>query len=313
MIVTVTLNPSVDRTIEVDTLTRGAVLRARATRVDPGGKGINVSRALVANGHDSRAVLPCGGAEGRQLTELLAEAGVDVVVVPIRGAVRANVSVVEPGGTVTKLNEPGPVLTGEELDGVVTATVRAARDAAWVVLSGSLPRGAVGDTYARFVARLADLPLRVAVDSSGPALLAALEAKPDLVKPNREELTEAVGYPIDTLGEAALAAGLLRDRGARAVLASLGPDGAILADETGVHYGTAPVQQRISTVGAGDAMLAGFLAAGGSGAAALAEALAYGAAAIGLPGSRMPSPSDLDRSAVTVSDRFDPRRALRRA
>ena len=116
MIVTLTPNPSVDRTIEVDALHRGAVLRARATRVDPGGKGVNVSRALAANGRETRAVLPAGGWEGEQLAALLAPSDVPVVVVPVAGSVRANVSVVEPDGTVTKLNEPGPRLSAEEVE-----------------------------------------------------------------------------------------------------------------------------------------------------------------------------------------------------
>ena len=103
MIATLTANPSVDRTIEVDRLERGAVLRAVGTRTDAGGKGVNVARALVANGTPARAVLPCGGAEGRQLAELLAGVpDLDVVTVPVSQPVRANVTVVEPDGTTTK-------------------------------------------------------------------------------------------------------------------------------------------------------------------------------------------------------------------
>jgi len=93
VIVTVTANPSLDRTIEVDALRRGDVLRARASRLDAGGKGVNVARALAANGHKATAVLPCGGAEGSQLTALLAESGLDLVAVPIDGTVRSNVTV----------------------------------------------------------------------------------------------------------------------------------------------------------------------------------------------------------------------------
>jgi 1-phosphofructokinase len=311
MIVTLTANPSVDRTIEVDALVRGAVLRARASRVDPGGKGVNVSRALAANGRKTCAVLPAGGWEGDQLAALLAPEDVPVALVPVGGSIRANVSVVEPDGTVTKLNEPGPTLSEAELEAVSAVTVATAAGAGWVAASGSLPPGASVDFYARLTARLGAASVRVAVDTSGPPLAAALPARPDLVKPNREELAEATGLPVTTLGEAAAAADQLRRRGARTVLASLGADGALLVDDAGAVHGAAAVPRPRSAVGAGDAMLAGFLAGGGSGPDALAEALAWGAAATSLPGSRMPRPDDLDPSAVRISTRIDPDRPLK--
>jgi 1-phosphofructokinase len=311
VIVTLTANPSVDRTVEVDALVRGAVLRARASRVDPGGKGVNVSRALAANGRNTCAVLPAGGWEGDQLAALLAPEGVPVALVPVGGSIRANVSVVEPDGTVTKLNEPGPTLSEAELEAVAVATVAAAADADWVAIAGSLPPGAPVDLYARLTRRLAPLAVRVAVDTSGPPLVGALAAAPDLIKPNREELAEAAGRPVTTLGEAVAAAGELRRRGARAVLASLGADGALLVDGAGTVHGEAAVPRPRSAVGAGDALLAGFLAGGGSGPDALAEALAWGAAATSLPGSRMPRPGDLDPAAVRISTRIDPDRPLK--
>jgi 1-phosphofructokinase len=311
MIVTLTPNPSVDRTIEVDALHRGAVLRARSSRVDPGGKGVNVSRALAANGRKTRTVLPAGGWEGEQLAALLAPLDVPVVVVPVAGSVRANVSVVEPDGTVTKLNEPGPRLSPEEVEAVTAATVKAAADAEWLACTGSLPPGAPMDFYARVVERLGGAPVKVTVDSSGAPLVAALDAGPDLVKPNREELAEATGRQIFTLGDVVAAAEELRGRGVGAVLASLGADGAVLVDDTGATYGWATIDKARSAVGAGDSMLAGFLAGGGKGPEALAEALAWGAGAASLPGSRMPTPDDLDRDAVTIAGRIDPDRPLK--
>jgi 1-phosphofructokinase len=311
MIVTLTPNPSVDRTIEVDALHRGAVIRARATHVDPGGKGVNVSRALAANRRDTTAVLPAGGWEGDQLAALLAPLEVAVVLVPVSGSVRANVSVVEPDGTVTKLNEPGPQLSAEEVEAVTTATVKAAADAEWLACTGSLPPGAPIDFYARVVERLGSASVKVAVDSSGAPLIAALDAGPDLIKPNREELAEATGRQLLTVGDVVAAAEELRGRGVGAVLASLGADGAVLVDETGATFGVATIDRARSAVGAGDSMLAGFLAAGGRGPGALAEALAWGAAAASLPGSRMPTPDDLDHGAVTLADRIDPDRPLK--
>lgn len=304
MIVTVTLNPSLDRTIEVGSLTRGAMVRGSATRVDAGGKGVNVARALAEHDAKARAVLPLGGPDGDRLMSLLAADGIDVVAVPVSAGTRSNVSLVEPDGTVTKVNEPGGALQPDEVEALVEAVLDAAEGAEWVVLCGSLPPGVLPDVYARLTGALAGVS--VAVDTSGPALRAALAARPDLVKPNREELSESVGRQIHTLGDAVAAAGLLCEGGAGAVLASLGADGAVLLEDGRPTYGRSTVAAPRSTVGAGDAMLAGFLSAGGHGRAALEEALAWGAAAVGLPGSRMPGSSDVRREDVHIPTPIDP-------
>lgn len=302
MIVTVTANPSLDRTIEVNTLRRGDVLRARASRLDAGGKGVNVARALAANGHKVTAVLPCGGAEGSQLTALLAESGLNLVAVPIAGTVRSNVTVVELDGTTTKLNEPGPSLTAAELLALAEAACIAAEHAEWVVVSGSLPPGAPADAYARLLARLQQESTRIALDTSNEALRAAITGRPHLIKPNREELADVTGRPIRTLDDTVAATEALRAQGVAAVLTSLGKDGAVLVDGDGCWHASAPAVEPRSTVGAGDALLAGFLAAGGRGPRALAEAVAWGSAATALSGSRMPGPADIDRRGVAVTD-----------
>jgi 1-phosphofructokinase len=312
MIITVTPNPSLDRTLEVEHLVRGAVHRAGPVRLDAGGKGVNIARALTANGHAARAVLPCGGSDGAALTALLDREGIDHVAVPIEDAVRTNITVAEADGTVTKLNTPGPVLAAREVDALLAEALDAAAEtgATWIACSGSLPPGVVDDLYGRAVTALRQVVAAVAVDSSGAPLVEALAAGPDLIKPNHEELAEVAGRPVRTLGEAVDAAQELRERGVGAVLVSLGPDGALLVDATGAVHGEAPVSAVRSTVGAGDATLAGFLAAGGHGPVALAEALAWGAAAVGLPGSRMPAPSDLRRDRVVLHPEVDRARPL---
>jgi 1-phosphofructokinase len=281
--------------------------------VDPGGKGVNVSRALAAAGHKTRAVLPCGGSEGLQLGALLESEGIDVVPVAIAGAVRANVTVVEPDGTTTKLNELGPELTAAEAAALVAAVqdAAAAQSVDWVACCGSLPPGLGGSFYPDLIRALSGSGTRICVDSSGGPLLAALDAGPDLIKPNAEELAEAAGRPIRTLGDAVDAAQALRQRGVGAVLASLGADGALLVEGDGVLHGEAPVTSPRSTVGAGDALLAGFLAAGGTGARGLRNGLAWGAAAVSLPGSRMPTPADLDLTSVHLHPSVDTARLLK--
>jgi 1-phosphofructokinase len=300
VILTVTANPSVDRTVEVEALVRGGVLRALTARVDPGGKGVNVSRALAANGFATCAVLPCGGPEGGHLSVLLNAEGVDVALVPIAGSVRANVSVVEPDGTTTKINEPGPTLGADELKALTTTTVDRSAGTAWVVISGSLPPGADPEFYGELVEQLVGSDHNVALDTSGIPLCLAVDARPTVVKPNVVELSEATGRTLSTLGDVVDAAQLLMEKGAGSVLASLGPDGAVFVDGSGATHGECPVTSPCSSAGAGDALLAGFLAAGGEGRGALAEALAWGSAAIALPGSRMPRPGDIHRHAVVI-------------
>ena len=300
MIVTLTLNPSVDRTVEVETLARGEVMRALGVRVDPGGKGINVARALAAHNLPTRAVVTVGGAEGEHLVTLLRDTGIEIVPVRIQGAIRSNITVVEPDGTTTKFNEPGAQLSADELAAVFAAVKTAVDSAEWLVASGSLPPGTPATVYADLMRSLAGSGTSVAVDTSGPALEAVLAAEPTLVKPNRDELAEVTGRQLRTIGDVVEAAQQLRELGAGAVLASLGADGAVLVDADGAVHGRTPAVPQLSSVGAGDAMLAGFLAGGGKGADALAEALAWGAAAVLQPGSGMPSPDEIDRTAVRL-------------
>lgn len=309
MIVTVTPNPSLDRTLEVESLDRGEVVRAYADRSDPGGKGVNVSRALVANGHASRAVLPLGGADGALLASLLQGLGIEVAAVPIADAIRSNVTVVEPDGTVTKLNAPGPRLSDVEVEALLERAVAETDGAAWVVASGSLAPGTPDDLYARLAAAVRPVGARLAVDTSGPALESVLAAGPDVLKPNEEELKEVTGVVPETFGDVVLAANELRSNGVGTVLVSLGPSGAVLVADGQVLHAESDVIVPRSTVGAGDALLAGFLAAGGEGPAALAEGVAWGAAACVLPGTAVPGPADLQRDQVRTHP-VDPERRL---
>ncbi|MFI6471864.1 1-phosphofructokinase [Streptomyces sp. NPDC050516] len=301
-ILTVTPNPSLDRTYEVPGLTRGDVLRATGERVDPGGKGVNVSRAVAAAGHRTVAVMPLGGAPGALVAELLGAEGIEVAPVPVAGHTRSNISVAEPDGTLTKINAPGPQLTATESELLLDTVRKHSGRADWIACCGSLPPGLAPQWYADLVARAHAAGAKVALDTSGPSLIAALRERPDVVKPNAEELAQAVGRPLATIGDAVKAAEEVRQLGAGAVLASLGADGQLLVTASGTYFASAPVATVRSNVGAGDASLAGFLAAGGEGPRALAAAVAHGAAAVQLPGSVMPTPGDLDPAAVTVTD-----------
>ncbi|HET6967361.1 MAG TPA: 1-phosphofructokinase [Ornithinibacter sp.] len=315
MIVTLTPNPSVDRAIVIDALHRGEVHRASSSRVDPGGKGVNVSRALAAQGAATLAVLPAGGPEGHLMEELLDAAGVARRSVPVAGSLRMNISVLEPDGTTTKLNEPGPLLSAAEVEALLDATLAAAEDegAAWVVGCGSLPPGVPNELYAGLVTRLRGRGVRVAVDSSGAPMPLAVAARPHLVKPNHEELAELVEHPLPTLGDVHAAARDLVADGIEVVAVSLGGDGALLVTADEVVHARASITAPLSTVGAGDCMLAGLLHGLSSGLpadAALAAAVTWGAAAVTLPGSRVPTPDDLLGIPVEVTRTPDPHLVL---
>ncbi|OPX06291.1 1-phosphofructokinase family hexose kinase [Mycobacterium sp. AT1] len=315
MIVTVTPNPSIDRTVSLGaTLTRGAVHRVTSATSEPGGKGVNVARALALAGLDTIAVLPTS--DDDPMVAALRAAGVTFRSVPVGGVVRTNLAITEADGTTTKLNEPGAPLDADALDALTRAVLAHAETASWIVLSGSLPPGVPDDWYADVVARLASAPCHVAVDTSErplDALAAAFgTAAPDLIKPNAEELAGLVGASPEELESAAaqgdptpviLAANQLIERGAKTILVTLGAAGAVLVDAGGSWMAAPPPITPRSTVGAGDSSLAGYVRAAVGGAEPprrLQMAVAYGSAAAALPGSALPAPSQVDLDAVRV-------------
>lgn len=326
MIVTLTANPSLDRTVELPApLARGEVQRAVAVHQHSGGKGVNVSRALVASGLDTVAVLP-GGDSDPVLAGLLDD-GVPYAALPISEPLRSNVTLTEPDGVTTKINEPGPELSLDEQEALIGLLLDRSRGASWVVLAGSLPPGVPADFYATVARRLrsthdGDAPL-IAIDSSGAPLVAAISGdslgningKPDLLKPNAEELAElaaAAGltdvHTADELeadpGLAARAAAAVVGSGVGAVLATLGSKGAVLVTADGAWLATHPPIQAVSTVGAGDSSLAGYLLAatnGGTSQDCLRQAVAHGAAAASLPGSTVPAVHQTTPDAVTIT------------
>jgi 1-phosphofructokinase len=311
MIVTVTPNPSVDWTFDIRSLDRGQLNRARDSHAEPSGKGVNVSRALAANGISTTAVLPVGGPVAVEMTALLAEENVDFVPVQITGSVRVNVSLAEPDGLATKINSPGPALSPAEIDELVARTLERTNPGDWVVGSGSLPPGVSQDLYARICEGVHQRGARFALDSSGAALAAGLPARPDVIKPNIDELAEVTGAAIQTFGDAADGARQLLTRGAGCVLVSAGPDGALLVTDGLILHAVGHVQTARSTVGAGDALLAGFIASGADGASALCEATAWASAALGTRGSHVPVVRAVHRDVVQLTQAVDLGRPLR--
>lgn len=318
MIITVTLNPSLDRTVEVRALRPGQVHRTSSPTTEPGGKGVNVTRALSSNGVASVAVLPVGGPHGAELIRLLDEGlaatSAAAHYVPVTGRTRSNLTVADIDGVVTKFNEPGAYLEAEDLRAIVATVRDTARAGDWVVVSGSLPTGVTTDAFVELLRELTRLELHLVVDTSGDALSGCLAAGPRIIKPNRTELAELVGRELVSIADVLDAAREVRERGADRVLVSLGGDGAVLVTPHGAIVGQSPISRVRSSVGAGDSFLAGFLSRfsvdESDEGAALVEALAWGSAATTLPGSAVPAPSDLDFSNVRLVWRPDLDRPL---
>jgi len=322
MIVTLTANPSLDRTVALPSpLLRGEVQRAVSVSQESGGKGVNVSRALVASGLETVAVLP--GGDSDPVLAGLRDGGVPYAALPIHEPLRTNVALTEPDGVTTKINEPGPVLSDDQQEALIGLLLERSRGASWVVLAGSLPPGVPADFYATVTRRLRSMndgaAPRIAVDSSGAPLAAAVSGDaagmPDLLKPNAEELAElaaAAGFATastadeleaDPEAAAAAAAAVVRS-GVGAVLATLGSKGAVLVTSDGAWLATHPPVKAVSTVGAGDSSLAGYLLASSQGAApadCLRQAVAHGAAAASLPGSTVPAVHQTTPDAVTIT------------
>lgn len=278
MIVTVTPNPSLDRTLVLTGRLRpGTVHRATGSSTEASGKGVNVTRVLRANGIGSTAVLPLGGPAGAELRALLAAEQVPFTAVPIAGRIRSNITVLD--ARTTKFNEPGPELTAKELDQLVAATGLAVRStgARWLAICGSLPPGAPPGLVTRLIAAGHAGGAAVAVDSSGAGLAEAVRAGADLVSPNAAELAELAGQPVTDPDSAAdVAANLCTGT----ALVSLGAMGAVLIRPNGTAMlAEPPPITVVNSAGAGDALLAGWLAAEGPAAARLARAVAWGASA----------------------------------
>ena len=308
MIVTVTANPSIDRTLYLDAFVHHGVNRVRRILDEPSGKGINVALALHRADTPVCAVLPIGGATGTELNRLLTATGVPIRTVPVAGPVRTNLSLVEADGSTTKINEPGPTLTPAETEALLAEAYAVSRPGDWVAFCGSLPGGFAASALRIAIEDQVRSGRLVAVDTSEQALREVLaggsEELPQLIKPNLHELASLTDSPLRTLGHVVAAAEQIRVRGVRVILVSLGGDGAVLVDRSGALHGTAPVPRVINTVGAGDALLAGYLHALHADPAAresaLASGLRWGAVAVQHPGTTFPGLTD-EQAGIPVS------------
>ncbi|WP_406260734.1 1-phosphofructokinase family hexose kinase [Streptomyces chartreusis] len=256
MILTVTLNTALDITYRVRALRPHASHRVSEVTERPGGKGLNVARLLAALGHEVTVTGFTGGATGRMVQERLTGVpGVVDALLPVSGSTRRTIAVVdERTGDTTQLNEPGPTVTPAEWSAFQEAYDDLVASASVVALCGSLPPGVPVGAYAGLVrsAKAAEVP--VLLDTSGEALRRGVAARPDIIKPNADELAELTGShdPLRATQDA-------RRRGARTVVASLGKSGLLAQTPEGCWRATPPARLSGNPTGAGDAAVAGLL------------------------------------------------------
>ena len=257
MIYTVTLNPALDKTATVENLRLDSVNRISELRVDPGGKGINVSKVVRELGAKTVAIALLGGHTGTMLRNMLAELGIECKVLEVEGETRTNLKIKDPAlKTNTDINEPGPEVTDEQLRGMLDGLVGEVGGGDIVVLSGSLPRGAAADTYKVWVAALKKTGAKVYLDADGDKLVRGIEAKPDLIKPHEIELGAMMGRTLDADEKIVEAARELIDGGLDRVMVSMGGAGALYVARD-VTIKANPVKVPVgSTVGAGDSVVA---------------------------------------------------------
>ena len=283
MIVTVTPNPALDVTYEVDELRPGAEHRVRAVRTRPGGKGVNVARVLTQLGVACRATGLAGGANGALLRAELQRAGIPEAFV-YTGAETRRTVVVTGGGTSTSLWEPGPTLPVDQADRLVAALGATLGAGRAVVVSGSLPPGLPADVHARVAAAARAAGATALVDADVPALALAAEVPGIVLKPNAAELSRLVGAPVTGPRAALEALAVLRRRVAADWVVTLGAHGVVACTSAGSWAAAPPEDVRGTSTGAGDAAaaaLARALAAGPiSWPEVLADAVALSAAAV---------------------------------
>ena len=290
MIITVTLTPALDKTVILPGFRVDQVNRIQSLRLDPGGKGINVSKVLLSLGADSLATGILGGGTGRYIENSLREMGIASDFVWVKEETRTNLKVVDPQEhTNTDINEPGTPVAPEVIEAVYRKVEAAASPGDIVVMAGKAPSSAPDTVFADWITRLRSRSVQTYLDADAGLLIEGVKAKPTLIKPNDVELSRLTGREFHGVSEMVQAAGRLVQDGIGTVVVSLGSDGALFVtgDQALRGYGLrVPVQ---STVGAGDSMMAA-MAYGAAKSMGFRDtcalALAVSAAAVTTPGTQ---------------------------
>ncbi len=308
LILTLTINPAIDRNVSVDRLVFEDRAYILATRESAGGRGINASCVIQNFGAETVAVAICGGKSGKLLEEFLSKCAFPCELVRVRQEIRTNITIADKHGLAVKLNEHGPSLSEAELGKVVKAVRQRLKDATWLMLCGSVPPGVPADFYARLIHTATKQGVPTLVDTDGDALEAALEAKPTVVTPNQQEAERLLSRALLTRNHFQEAAERIRGMGARNVVLSLGARGALGAfEDKSVWEAVPPRVDALCPIGAGDAMAAAFVWAMDHDPSPV-EALRWGVAA-GTASARLPGVSFASLAQTSeVLARVDARR-----
>ncbi|MGB8195177.1 MAG: 1-phosphofructokinase family hexose kinase [Chitinophagaceae bacterium] len=305
-IVTITLNPAIDKHYTVDRLAPEHKLRVANPRVDPGGGGINVSKALKELGGNSLAVFFAGGMNGDYLQQLLKAQQLDIYPIIIQGETRESIVITEEStGKEFRIVVEGPEIGMDAFNKVIGQL--SAVKPAYVVASGSIPKGLPGDIFAKLAKEVKALGARFILDTSGDALKQAVNEGVYLLKPNLKELSNLVGVEslqLEDVDDAALE--LINKGSCEVVVVSLSSSGAMVVTKDGWHHIPAPTVERKSTVGAGDSMVAGMvwsLVQGKSFTDMAQVGVACGTAATMSPGTQLFRKEDVEKLLRWIENR----------
>lgn len=258
MILTVTLNPAVDKTCTTASLMLGQVNRMRTVTDIAGGKGINVSRILRQYGYPVMAVGFLGGYTGEFIESCMNDIHVVSRFTHIKGETRTSINVIAEDGYVTELLEPGPVVTGQELEEFIDNYKETVKNCELVIMSGSVAKGIPADIYKHLILYAKESGAKCILDTSGEALLHGIEAAPFMVKPNQKELEYLAGHRLKDMEEIIEAAQRLRAGGIMHVLVSMGKKGLVSVTGEQILWAKAPSIKTLNTVGCGDSVVASF-------------------------------------------------------
>lgn len=260
MVITVTMNPAIDRTVYIERFLPGEVNVIEKVVKDPGGKGINVSRFMQRNGKETLATGLLAGSAGEWIQQQLDSLHIPHQFTVIKGETRTNEKVVSlDTGSTTDLNEKGPLVGTDDLNAFLDDFQSILKPNKWIVIAGSLPKGVPSSFYTRLVNAAKQVGAKVALDINGDLLKANETAVPDFIKPNKEELEALVGRKLDSHSDIRAAVQPLLQRGIERVCVSMGGEGSLFIDQEQMIQVSVPKVQVLSTVGAGDSLVAGYV------------------------------------------------------
>jgi 1-phosphofructokinase family hexose kinase len=259
LILTVTINPSVDRNVQVDRLVFEDRAYILARSDSAGGRGMNASRVLDSFGAKTLAIVTSGGASGQRLEKLAAKSGFPVKVVPIHNQSRVNLTITDKQGLALRLNERGPLIKPEELKRVEKAVASRLESATWLMLCGSVPPGVSTDFYTKLIRLAREHKVKTLLDTDGDALLRGIEAGPSIVSPNQPEAERLLNRALITRVQFLEAAARIKAMGPEAVMLSLGGRGVVAVNENQLLEVIPPRTDAVSPLGAGDALAAAYV------------------------------------------------------